>query len=98
MENSARKWTRKMLIGLVLLVIAPAMAIYGYLQHPKFGQSPAGEHLAKIESSKNYADGQFITRRQRANRWRKPLENMSKFLLPPKIVHDRLNLTLPATE
>ena len=74
-----------MLIGLVVLVIAPAMGIYGYLQQPKFGQSPAGEHLAKIESSKNYADGQFHNQTPTPqivgeSRWK----TMGKFLFAAK--------------
>ncbi|MBS0349456.1 MAG: MBL fold metallo-hydrolase [Proteobacteria bacterium] len=30
-----------------------------YLQHPKFGAYPAGEHLEKIERSPHYANGSF---------------------------------------
>ena len=54
-----RKRSNKMWIGLVLLVVAPFMGIYGYLQQPKFGNAPAGVRLEKMQSSKNYADGQF---------------------------------------
>jgi L-ascorbate metabolism protein UlaG (beta-lactamase superfamily) len=43
-------------IVVVLLLICTA---YLFLQQPKFGKKPAGEHLEKIKQSPNYKNGQF---------------------------------------
>jgi L-ascorbate metabolism protein UlaG (beta-lactamase superfamily) len=41
--------------GIVLLGSAVAI----YLQHPKFGKSPEGSRLARMQQSPNFADGEF---------------------------------------
>lgn len=44
------------LVGLIVLLAIGALA---YVQHPKFGELPEGEHRAAIQQSPNYADGEF---------------------------------------
>ncbi len=45
------------MMALVLVVIAVGVA--AFLQHPKFGELPAGAQLAAIQSSPNYVDNEF---------------------------------------
>jgi L-ascorbate metabolism protein UlaG (beta-lactamase superfamily) len=49
----------KMLVTFVLLLSVIAVGAYAYIQHPKFGKLPEGEHLEAIKSSPNYVDGKF---------------------------------------
>lgn len=49
-----------MLATILIPVGALAAGTYLYLQQPKFGAPPEGARLEKIESSANYADGQFV--------------------------------------
>ena len=48
-----------MLLTLLILLGILALGIGIYLQQPKFGELPAGARLEKIQTSPNYADGQF---------------------------------------
>ncbi|MDD2700808.1 MAG: MBL fold metallo-hydrolase [Sideroxydans sp.] len=50
---------KKMMLGLMWLVVALALGIWAYLQHPKFGKLPEGERLAVLERSPHYAEGVF---------------------------------------
>lgn len=45
-------------ISLITLA-ALALVVVGYMNLPKFGRSPQGERLARIERSPNYRDGMF---------------------------------------
>ena len=54
-----RKWSRKMLIAVLMSLVVVSIGIGCYLQQPKFGKAPAGLRLDKMKSSANYADGQF---------------------------------------
>ena len=54
-----RKWLRKMLISLLVILVASFVAVGLYLQQPKFGKAPAGIRRERMQSSRHYADGQF---------------------------------------
>lgn len=54
-----RKRVGSMLVYLLVILIALFAGVRYYLQQPKFGKEPAGVRLEKMQSSKNYADGQF---------------------------------------
>ncbi len=41
------------------IVLAFALGVFAFLQHPKFGKLPTGERLSRIEKSPNYKDGAF---------------------------------------
>jgi L-ascorbate metabolism protein UlaG (beta-lactamase superfamily) len=45
------------LLVAVIVLLGAALAIY--LQHPKFGRSPEGSRLARMQRSSNFADGEF---------------------------------------
>ncbi|MYM61893.1 MBL fold metallo-hydrolase [Pseudomaricurvus sp. HS19] len=48
-----------MLYSLVATVLLAVVGVSLFLQHPKFGRLPNGEHLAAIQASPNYVDGEF---------------------------------------
>lgn len=50
---------RKVLAGVAVLAALSLLGAYVYLQHPKFGASPEGERLEKIQRSSHYAEGEF---------------------------------------
>lgn len=54
-----KKIWKKMLIGFFIVVLFLIGGIYAYMQHPKFGKSPSGDRLKRMERSENYRDGQF---------------------------------------
>lgn len=54
-----KKIWKKMLIGFLIVVLFLIGGIYAYMQHPKFGKSPSGDRLKRMEQSENYRDGQF---------------------------------------
>lgn len=47
-----------MLISLSLILLF-SVAVYLFMQQPKFGKLPSGERLEKIKNSPNFRDGQF---------------------------------------
>ncbi len=47
-----------MIITLTIIAVF-FIAVYAFMQQPKFGKLPSGERLAKIEQSPNYRDGKF---------------------------------------
>ncbi|WP_073664195.1 MBL fold metallo-hydrolase [Pseudomonas aeruginosa] len=53
------KWLRR--TGLVVLSLLGIAVVggYAYLQQPKFGALPEGQHLQAVERSSHYADGEF---------------------------------------
>lgn len=53
------KWLRRAGIAVLLLAGIAAAGGYAYLQQPKFGALPAGQHLQAVERSPNYANGEF---------------------------------------
>ena len=54
-----KRWLRKMLLALLIGFVIVALGIGLYIQQPKFGTLPQGPRLERIQSSPNYADGQF---------------------------------------
>lgn len=48
-----------MLMGAAALAAVLSLSACAYLQHPKFGADPHGEHLARIRHSPQYFDGAF---------------------------------------
>ncbi|MET3732699.1 MBL fold metallo-hydrolase [Moheibacter stercoris] len=54
-----KKIWKKMLIGLGIFLLLFLGGVFAYMQHPKFGKSPSGDRLKRMEQSKNYRDGQF---------------------------------------
>ncbi|MBP2667261.1 MAG: hypothetical protein H6Q76_2241 [Firmicutes bacterium] len=54
-----RKWLRKMLVALIVILVVLSVGIGFYLQQPKFGKAPEGIRLERMKSSPNYVDGQF---------------------------------------
>lgn len=50
---------KKILFILFLLLLLFSLAVFVYLNLPKFGAFPSGEDLAKVEASPNYKDGKF---------------------------------------
>ena len=44
---------------ILLLIIALLVAIFIFMQQPKFGKVPTGERLERIKKSPNYRDGKF---------------------------------------
>ncbi len=47
-----------MLIFIIILVLF-ALAVWGFMQSPKFGQTPRGERLQRIQQSPHYQNGSF---------------------------------------
>lgn len=41
------------------LVVFISLAVYIFMQQPKFGKLPSGERLERVKNSPNYRDGQF---------------------------------------
>ena len=54
-----RKWLRKMMIALIVILVILSVGVGYYLQKPKFGKAPEGLRLERMQSSINYVDGQF---------------------------------------
>jgi L-ascorbate metabolism protein UlaG (beta-lactamase superfamily) len=54
-----RKWIRKMSVFLSLTLVGVFAGGAYYLQQPKFGKPAEGLRLERMQSSPNYADGQF---------------------------------------
>jgi L-ascorbate metabolism protein UlaG (beta-lactamase superfamily) len=50
---------KKMLIGIVVLIMALVLAVYIFMQQPMFGRMPSGERLERILKSPNFKDGKF---------------------------------------
>ena len=48
-----------MLIVLPAVVGALVVGACAYIEHPQFGRLPAGDRLALVEASPNYAGGEF---------------------------------------
>jgi len=47
------------MILILIIVAAFALAVYLFMQQLKFGNSPSGDRLSRIEQSSNYKDGKF---------------------------------------
>ena len=47
-----------MLITVIILAIL-VLAIYLFMQHPKFGKAPSGKRLERIKKSPHYKNGAF---------------------------------------
>jgi len=48
-----------MITALLLIIFTLGIAVYFYLQHPKFGKAPSGERLELIQKSPQYKNGKF---------------------------------------
>ncbi|WP_432696436.1 MBL fold metallo-hydrolase [Marinobacterium sp. YM272] len=57
--KTLRQRIKTLMFWLAGFLIIAASAIFAYMQHPKFGRLPDGDHLGKIQSSPNYVDGEF---------------------------------------
>ena len=49
----------KPMLIIFLFLAAITLAVFLFLQHPKFGKAPSGKRLERIKNSPNYRDGQF---------------------------------------
>ncbi|MDP5201704.1 MBL fold metallo-hydrolase [Flavobacterium sp. DG2-3] len=47
------------MITFLILIFALILAVYLFLQHPKFGKAPSGERLIQIQNSPQYKNGKF---------------------------------------
>ncbi|MHC0447719.1 MBL fold metallo-hydrolase [Flavobacterium sp. 3-218] len=47
------------MITFLILIFALILAVYLFLQHPKFGKAPSGERLVQIQNSPQYKNGKF---------------------------------------
>src|SRR5690606_25282216 len=47
------------MVILLSIVLVIAIAVFAYMQHPKFGKAPSGDRLELIKQSPNYKDGKF---------------------------------------
>lgn len=47
------------LLWLLGVVLVASGSVWAYMQHPKFGDLPTGDHLSLLQTSPNYRDGQF---------------------------------------
>lgn len=54
-----RRRLRQMFLALCILVVLAVLGGWAYLQHPKFGAMPEGEHLAAISRSPNHDGVEF---------------------------------------
>lgn len=54
-----KRWLRKMLLILLIILVTLFIATGIYIQQPKFGSLPQGARLERIQSSPNYVDGKF---------------------------------------
>ena len=54
-----KKIIKRMMIILLSLLFILCIAIFAFIQHPKFGKRPSGERLEKIEQSAHYKNGEF---------------------------------------
>ncbi len=50
---------KRMMIAIVTVILLLIIGILAYMQHPKFGKTPGGERLERIQKSKHYKDGAF---------------------------------------
>lgn len=48
-----------MITTFLVILLVSGIALYLFLQHPKFGKAPSGERLALIQKSPNYKNGKF---------------------------------------
>lgn len=51
---------RRMVLTLIVVILCSAVAAYAILDQAKFGNSPQGERLSRIEASPHYKNGQFV--------------------------------------
>lgn len=51
-----------MMIILISLLVIVAIVAFFYMQHPKFGASPTGKRLERLQASPHYKDGSFHNR------------------------------------
>lgn len=58
MKKAARLFFRIMVILISLLVLA-ALAVWLFMQHPKFGATATGERLTRMKASPNFSAGVF---------------------------------------
>src|SRR5690606_23624607 len=47
------------MVILLSIALVLAIATFAYMQHPKFGKAPSGDHLELLKQSPNYKDGKF---------------------------------------
>jgi L-ascorbate metabolism protein UlaG (beta-lactamase superfamily) len=47
------------MIALFTIAVIIAISIFAFLKHPKFGEFPTGDRLARIHESPNYTNGSF---------------------------------------
>lgn len=50
---------KRILMIFLLLIVAIVVAVFVFMQHPKFGKMPSGERLEKIKKSPHFQDGKF---------------------------------------
>lgn len=54
-----RFWFVRTGLAVIVVLCALVVGVLIYLQHPKFGATPQGDRLVRIEASPNYRDGVF---------------------------------------
>lgn len=54
-----KKILKRIMIIIFSIILLLLIAIFLYMQHPKFGKKPSGERLARIQKSSHYRDGAF---------------------------------------
>lgn len=57
--NRTEQYMRKMMIGLLIIVVLIAIATWIVLSQKKFGRLPQGTRLARVHASPNYKNGAF---------------------------------------
>ncbi|HEY5825786.1 MAG TPA: MBL fold metallo-hydrolase, partial [Cyclobacteriaceae bacterium] len=58
------KILRKIMIGLILLIVVLSATIFLFMQQATFGKDPSGKQLERILKSPNYKDGKFQNLRE----------------------------------
>lgn len=53
------KFAKKMLIGILVLLVVLVVGGLIYMEQPQFGKLPSGERLERIQQSPNFREGQF---------------------------------------
>lgn len=54
-----KKLISRVMISILTIIVLLAVAVFIFLQQPKFGKMPSGERLARIQKSPNFRDGSF---------------------------------------
>ena len=57
--DGVKKFLKRMLIAIIIILVVFIAGTFIYLQHPRFGKAATGKRLERMQGSKNFKDGVF---------------------------------------